>query len=96
MCAGQGFCFGRASLVAEERYLSYLLRLWQTQSEGRWVWRASLESAHEHRRLGFADLEALFDYLREQTAANRGPDDLVEGKEKDEQKRPDPNAQVAE
>jgi hypothetical protein len=45
------------------RYLSYLLRLWQTQHEGGLVWRASLESAHTGERRGFASLAELITFL---------------------------------
>jgi hypothetical protein len=50
------------------RYLSYLLRLWQTRQEGRLVWRASLESAHTGERRGFASLAELYAFLEQQTA----------------------------
>lgn len=50
-------------------YLSYLLRLRRTRSTGQTVWRASLESPHTGERLSFASLEALFDFLRQQTDA---------------------------
>jgi hypothetical protein len=49
------------------RYLSYMLRLWQTDVNGELVWRASLESPHTGERQGFADLESLFAFLEEQT-----------------------------
>jgi hypothetical protein len=54
------------------RYLSYLLRLWQTDDQGRPVWRASLESPGTHERLGFANLDELFKFLETQTLT---PDD---------------------
>jgi hypothetical protein len=47
-------------------YLSYLLRLWRVGKEEA-VWRASLESPHTGERIGFASLDALFAFLREQT-----------------------------
>ncbi len=46
------------------RYSSYLLRLWQTASGGELVLRASLENAHSGERVGFANLDDLFEYLR--------------------------------
>lgn len=46
-----------------ERYLSYLLRLWQTESEGRLVWRASLEEPGTSKRQGFTCIEDLVDFL---------------------------------
>ena len=48
-------------------YLSYLLRLWQVESKGRLVWRASLEDARTGERRGFASIDALLGFLREQT-----------------------------
>jgi hypothetical protein len=46
-------------------YLSYLLRLLCTESEGSQVWRVSLQSPHTTDRMNFADLEALIRYLEE-------------------------------
>jgi hypothetical protein len=43
-----------------------LLRLWQTGRQP--TWRASLESA-AGERMGFANLDALLAFLREQTSA---------------------------
>jgi len=48
------------------RYLSYLLRLWQTSDEGAQVWRASLESPGTGERRGFAGLQDLFAFLEAQ------------------------------
>jgi hypothetical protein len=45
------------------RYLSYLLRLWQVESEGEWVWRASLDCPQTGRRLGFAGLAEVCAFL---------------------------------
>jgi hypothetical protein len=47
--------------------LSYLLRLWPTDTAGRQVWRASLEQVQTSERLGFATLEQLFVFLMQQT-----------------------------
>jgi|GEM_PF-2297034 len=52
----------------KQRYLSFLLRLWPVKENEHTVWRASLESAHTGERQGFADVEALSAFLREQTA----------------------------
>ena len=51
----------------EQRYKSYLVRLWQTESMGEWAWRASIENAHTGERKGFARLEQLFLFLEEET-----------------------------
>jgi hypothetical protein len=48
-------------------YLSFLLRLWQTSSDGEQIWRASLESPGSRERQGFASLQVLFDFLETQT-----------------------------
>jgi len=49
------------------RYMSYLLRLWQTGSGSEVVWRASLQSPHTAEPVAFPTLEALFAFLRQQT-----------------------------
>ena len=46
-------------------YLAYLLRLWHIKGAGKLGWRASLEDSHSGERLGFPNVEALIDYLRE-------------------------------
>lgn len=51
----------------QRRYLSYLLRLWQTSDGTKQIWRASLESPGTGERRGFASLEDLFDFLLAQT-----------------------------
>ncbi len=48
-------------------YYSFLLRLWQTNSRGNVVWRASLENAQTGERRSFADLASLVAFLEEQT-----------------------------
>jgi hypothetical protein len=54
--------------IQPERYLAYMLRLWQVDGEGQLTWRASLESPHTGERHGFASLEALFAFLVAQTS----------------------------
>jgi len=49
-------------------YLSYLLRLWQTRSQGEVAWRAALEDVQTGERRGFASLDDLVTYLRDVTA----------------------------
>ena len=60
-------------MTQRRRYLSYLLRLWQ-ESGGASdlpgeasMWRASLESPQSDECQGFADLNDLVAFLREQT-----------------------------
>ncbi|MBN1148608.1 MAG: hypothetical protein JXA78_15220 [Anaerolineales bacterium] len=47
-------------------YQAYMLRIWQDQDEPGSVWRALLESPHTGECHGFASLEALFDFLKQQ------------------------------
>ncbi len=49
--------------MAQAGYHALLLRLWREGAEG--AWRASLQDAGSGERLGFADLEQLFAYLRQ-------------------------------
>ena len=53
--------------TGNQRYRSYLVRLWQTESTGEWVWRASIENAHTGEQRGFARLELLFQFLEQDT-----------------------------
>ncbi len=48
-------------------YVSYLLRLWQETGGATTHWRASLQDAQTGQRVGFADLENLFSFLRRKT-----------------------------
>ena len=57
----------------QRRYYSYLLRLWQVDGAGSPIWRASLEDPHTGERRGFADLESLFAFLKEQMEAHIPP-----------------------
>jgi hypothetical protein len=50
-------------------YIAYLLRVWQVEGKEGPSWRASVEEAHTGERQGFASLEELFDFVREQTGA---------------------------
>ena len=52
-----------------QQYLSYLLRLWQTDDGKTQVWRASLDSPGTRARQGFASLEELFSFLEDQTGS---------------------------
>jgi hypothetical protein len=57
----------RHETVRQQRYLSYLLRLWLSDSAGKPAWRGSLEDPHTGNRLGFTDLSRLFEYLQRET-----------------------------
>jgi hypothetical protein len=52
--------------ITPKKYLAYLLRLWQVDGNGDPAWRASLEDSRTGERRGFAGLESLVAYLREQ------------------------------
>lgn len=51
-------------------YFSYMLRLWQTSERDAKVWRASLDSPITRERLGFENLEDLFEFLHKQLDAD--------------------------
>ena len=55
-----------------QRYISYLLRLWQTERAGTLVWHASLESPTTGERHGFASLAGLYTFLGQETAPADG------------------------
>jgi hypothetical protein len=50
----------------QPNYLSYLLRLYRVGDDGDPVWRMSLESALTGGRDGFASLDDLLGFLRQQ------------------------------
>ena len=56
-------------MTKKQRYLSYLLRLWQTSDGKKQIWHASLQSPNTQERRGFASLEELMDYLKAQTGS---------------------------
>lgn len=58
----------RAETAAARGYIAYLLRLWRESGVGPGHWRASLQDPESGERIGFATLEQLFSYLRQQTA----------------------------
>lgn len=60
----------------ESHYQSFLLRLWRT-GEGR-VCRVMLEHVDSHERHGFADVEALCTFLRQQARASTEEQDAIE------------------
>lgn len=59
----------------QQRYLSYLLRLWQTSDGEKQIWRASLESPGTDERRGFASLADLFDFLLAQAESQSEQND---------------------
>jgi hypothetical protein len=53
-------------MTKQHRYLSYLLRMWQTSDGKKTVWRASLQSPGSEEQHGFASLEELTDFIKTQ------------------------------
>jgi len=49
-------------------YFSYLMRLWQAQDNGEWVWRASLECSQSGQRRFFANLDDLLMFVSAKTS----------------------------
>jgi hypothetical protein len=48
-----------------DAYQAYLLRLWRVPYQGKWQWRASLESRRTGEHQVFGSLEQLFSFLGE-------------------------------
>lgn len=48
-------------------YRSFLLRLWQVEQNGDWIWRCSLEETGTGSHQNFVNLDALFSYLSIET-----------------------------
>jgi hypothetical protein len=53
----------------QQRYHSYLLRMWQVADGDMLLWRASLEAAGTGERRGFGNLEELCRWLQDQADA---------------------------
>jgi hypothetical protein len=49
-----------------DEYLSFLLRLWREGKQGG-RWMSSLQNPQTGERTGFASLDELFEFLRDQT-----------------------------
>jgi hypothetical protein len=62
--------------IEQQRYLAYMLRLWQVSSDREPIWRASVESPHSGERHGFANLEMLFAFL--EAKCQEQPEDVSE------------------
>ena len=46
-------------------YFSYVLRMWQAQTDTRLEWRASLENIETGKKHGFASLDDLLVFLKQ-------------------------------
>lgn len=59
-------------LAKEADYVSFLLRLWQSDEDGYFVWRASLESAQTGEKRHFSSVSVLVDYLGREFGRHEG------------------------
>lgn len=50
-----------------QEYQAYVVRIWPVRDEEGVIWHALITNAHTGETRGFAGLEDLFVYLREQT-----------------------------
>ena len=72
----------RPLMSGENRqYLAYMLRLWQVNTTGGPVWRASLEDPHTGNRSGFSDLASLFAFLEDELGQSVSGDQHIAGGE---------------
>ncbi|MFN2186199.1 MAG: hypothetical protein ACK2UU_19625 [Anaerolineae bacterium] len=62
-------------------YVSYLLRLWREKDGQTTWWRASLQDSHSGERIGFAHLDELVAFLREQTGLASPAERLAKGED---------------
>lgn len=53
-------------------YISYLLCVWRSNGGCKRAWQASLQDPHTGKRIGFASLDDLFAFLRQQTGVASG------------------------
>jgi hypothetical protein len=66
-CLGGFMTQERKDRPEPQGYVAYLLRLWVEKGSEVIRWRASLQDPHSDKRLGFAHVEDLFDFLRRET-----------------------------
>lgn len=58
-------------------YISYLLRIWRSNGDET-AWRASLQNPHTGEIIGFASIDELCIFLRQQTGIACSSEDDVE------------------
>lgn len=58
-------------------YISYLLRIWRSNGDET-AWRASLQNPHTGERIGFAGIDELCIFLRQQIGALSSSEDSAE------------------
>jgi hypothetical protein len=49
-----------------KQYQAYLVRIWSVKKTEGVIWHAFITNAHTSESRGFANLDELFDYLRQQ------------------------------
>jgi hypothetical protein len=54
-------------------YQTYVIRLWRARCQGKWQWRASIESRYTGERQVFASLAQLFAYMTDK-CESQSPD----------------------
>ena len=59
----------KGNQMPEPKYHSYLIRLWREDGEGKSDWRFMLVNLIEGRQWGFANLDRLLAFLKEQVDA---------------------------
>ena len=62
---------------SKSSYLSFLIRLWQVGSGNDRVWRITLESPQTREHWSFVSLEALVDFLEQQTRFDDRPKEVI-------------------
>jgi hypothetical protein len=62
--------------MPEPKHHSYLLRFWQEGAEKKKGWRFVLVNLLEEQQWGFASMERLVDFLKEQVDALSSPDSV--------------------
>jgi hypothetical protein len=56
-----------------KQYQAYLLRIWPVKKREGVIWHAFITNAHTSESRGFANLDELFDYLRQQASQELEP-----------------------
>lgn len=67
---------GKTSHGKRPRRVSYLLRLWQVEDDGRTIWRVSLHDPDTGQRRGFTALADLLRFLQDKYGAVGAKADL--------------------
>jgi len=55
------------------QYQAYLLRIWPVKRTEGVIWHAHITNAHTSESRGFANLDEMFDYLRQQASQELEP-----------------------